>query len=102
MGIERDEFFIGERGLFDASVTIDGEAPPSMAGATVVLRIQPPPDDTGVERPEVLPAVTFSPASVAHAGYTMSFAGWHEWRWEVTGAIVGAQQGRFRVRDVNV
>jgi hypothetical protein len=102
MGVERDEFFIGERALFDAAVTVDGVPPPSMVGTTVALRIQPPADDAGAERPEATPTVTFSPSTVAHAGYTTVYEGWHEWRWESNGAIVGAQQGRFRVLPLNV
>jgi hypothetical protein len=102
VGVERDEFFIGERALFDAAVTVGGASPPNLVGTTVVLRIQPPADDAGTERPEATPAVTFSPATVAHASYTTAYEGWHEWRWESTGTIVGAQQGRFRVLPLNV
>jgi hypothetical protein len=101
-GIERDEFFVGERALFDAAVLVGGVPAPSMAGTTMQLRIQPPADDTGTPRPEETPAVTFNPASVAHAAYTALYEGWHEWRWEATGTIVGAAQGRFRVTPVNV
>lgn len=102
MGQEQDEFYIGERVVIDVVITVDGASPPNLVGTTVALTIQPPPDDSGVERAEATPPLTFSPATVGHASYVTQFAGWHEWRLQSTGVIEGARQGRFRVVDLNV
>lgn len=97
MGIERDEFLIGERVLFDTDVLVAGVPPPNLSGTTVLLTVQPPGDAS-----EVQPLVTFAPAPHAHAEYVTVAAGWHEWRWETTGSIESARQGRFRVLPLNV
>lgn len=95
VALERDEFLINERVLFDVDVLVQGASPPNLSGTTVVLTIQPPGSAA-----EVTPAVIISTAH-AHAEYITSLAGWHDWRWESTGTIVGAQQGRFRVLPKN-
>lgn len=94
--LERDEYFIGERVMFDVDVLVGGAAPPNLTGTTVALIIQPPGGAA-----EVTPSVSFAPATHAHAEYVTTLAGWHEWRWHSDGAIQGAQQGRFRVLPIN-
>lgn len=101
MGIERDKFFIGERVLFDTDVLVNGAAPSNLVGTTVLLTIAPPPDSIGNARPEVTPALTIT-GTHAHGEYLTVYEGWHEWRWESTGTIMSAQQGRFRVVPKNV
>jgi hypothetical protein len=93
MGIERDEFYIGERVLLDVDFTQAGA--PHAAGSTTLVIKQP--DGTNVS-----PAVTISPTSHAHAQFDTAQTGWHEWRWASTGTLVGAMQGRFRVLPLNV
>lgn len=96
MGQERDEFFVGERAEFDVDILVNGAAPVSMVGTALALIIQPP--GTAAEE---TPAVIMAPASHGHAEFVTSLPGWHEWRWETTGTIRGAQQGRFRVLPIN-
>lgn len=122
MGIERDEFYVGERALFDVDVTV---ATAYASAAACVLTIQLP-DGT-----DVTPPVTVGPFYHAHAEFTTEQAGWHEWRIASTGSggdgtltpdsppltpdgptltpdgaagetPVAARQGRFRVVPVNV
>lgn len=104
MGIERDEYFLGERVIFDADVLINdvpAPQPPGLTGTTPLLTIAPPPDDDGATNPEV--AVTLTITGVHVRGtYDTEVAGWHEWRLATTGNIVSAQQGRFRVLPSNV
>lgn len=104
MADERDEYFIGERALIDAVVKVDGvpaPVPPGLVGTTSTLTILPPADDDGTARAEI--DVPLTPAGVTlHGEYDTEWAGWHEWRLETTGAIISAEQGRFRVRPINV
>jgi hypothetical protein len=102
MALERDEFFIGERVNFDTQVKLaNGNPPADLAGTTPLLTIEPPPDDQGTARTEVTPAVTIA-GTFLHAEYVTVYAGWHEWRWETSGVIESAEQGRFRVLPKNV
>jgi hypothetical protein len=94
MGIERDEFYVGERVLFDVDFKVNGA--PANAGTTV-LTIQLPDDGN-----EVTPSVTIAPTTHAHAEFDTTVPGWHEWRWASTGSLIGAKQGRFRVLPLNV
>jgi hypothetical protein len=93
--LERDEFFINELVEFDVDVFVDGASPPNLSGTTVTLTVQ---DPAGTDS---TPAVTIAPATHAHATFLAAIAGWHEWRWESTGTIKGANQGRFRVLPKN-
>jgi hypothetical protein len=95
MGIERDQFYIGERVLFD--VDFKNQAGALVNAGTTSLVIQPPGDAA-----EVTPSVTITPLTHAHAEFVTAVAGWHEWRWASTGTLIGAKQGRFRVLPLNV
>lgn len=96
MGIERDEFYVGERVEFDGDLTVPDD--PNADLGTTVLTIQPPTGDA------VTPAVVKSgtPQSHAHAEYVTVTPGWHEWRLESDGAVEAVRQGRFRVIPPNV
>lgn len=103
MAIERDLFYVGEIVKFDAAVKLpDGTTPPDLVGTTVQLVIQEPPLDDDTIPADVLPSLTFAPATVAHAEYETARPGMHEWRLVTTGTIKSARQGRFRVQPVNV
>lgn len=99
MGIERDQFYIGELVLFDVDFLVDGAL---VSAGTATLTIQPPPTEADPEPADILPAVTILPAWHAHAEFVTVREGWHEWRWESSGALVAAHQGRFRVMPLNV
>jgi hypothetical protein len=99
VGIERDQFYVGELVLFDVDFKV-GDA--LVAAGTAVLTIQPPPTDADPAPADVLPAVTIGPPYHGHAEYVTTRAGWHEWRWESSGSLIAAHQGRFRVLPVNV
>jgi hypothetical protein len=100
MGIESDQFYIGELVKFDVDAK-NADGTPAAAG-TMLLTIQPPPTSADPAPADVTPAVTVSPATHAHAEYTTTRPGWHEWRWQSSGALVAAHQGRFRVLPLNV
>lgn len=93
---ERDRFLIGERVQFDVDIFVANVQPPDLSGTIVLLTVKLP------DGSETAPLVSVGPGSHCHAEFVTSLSGWHEWRWETTGTIVGAQQGRFRVVATNV
>jgi len=100
--MERDEFYIGERVEFDASVLLaGGSPPPNLSGSTPSLVVAPPPDEAGAARAEEMPTILVTGTQL-HAEYGAEFAGWHEWRLQVSGVIAAVQQGRFKVIPLNV
>lgn len=102
---ERDEYFIRERVNFELTLLrADGSFPDTELPSTVVtLTLKPPPDDDGNDRDDIDLSVVGTPGQNFFVStYDTEWSGWHEWRMETTGGLVGAQQGRFRVVPINV
>lgn len=98
MGIERDEFYVGERVVFDADLTVTDDPAAALDPLTTVLTVQQP------DATDATPALTITgvPARHVRAEYLTAQDGWHEWRLASTGTVEAVRQGRFRVVPVNV
>lgn len=118
MGIEQDEYFLGERVVFDAALIVGGL--PAAALDLALTIVDPDGDTVQPSSHDLNPEHT-----AAHSEFTPTKSGWHQWRYvseastefawnlpldpdsdvlypDSLGGAAAAHQGRFRVLPLNV